>query len=84
VPPSRTGRPPPTCLGAALPKTRHEPCWAFAAEFLCPINELTDFLRDDFSNEAIEDAGESFGISPTAVRSHLVNSDILPVEALVA
>lgn len=57
---------------------------AFAAEFLCPIGELTEFLGDDFSNEAIEDAGEEFGISPLAVRSHLVNNDILPVEALAA
>ena len=55
---------------------------AFAAEFLCPINALLGFLHDDFSNEAIDDAGEEFGISPLAIRSHLVNNNILPHEAL--
>ena len=55
---------------------------AFAAEFLAPIDALLGFLDDDFSDEAVEDAGAEFGISSLAVRSHLVNNDILPLEAL--
>jgi hypothetical protein len=44
---------------------------AFAAEFLCPIESLDDFLSGDYSQERIEDAAEHFGISPLAVSSHL-------------
>jgi Zn-dependent peptidase ImmA (M78 family) len=51
---------------------------AFAAEFLCPIEALRAFLDDDVSNEAIEDAGEHFSVSPLAVRSHLALNGILP------
>jgi len=48
---------------------------AFAAEFLCPIQSLDDFLSGDYSQERIEDAAEYFGISPLAVSSHLVNNN---------
>ncbi|MCC2958311.1 hypothetical protein LK542_22100 [Massilia sp. IC2-477] len=50
---------------------------AFAAEFLCPINNLQEFLEDDFSDDAIEDAVEHFGISPDTVRSLLANNNLL-------
>ncbi|UVW30714.1 ImmA/IrrE family metallo-endopeptidase [Massilia sp. H6] len=50
---------------------------AFAAEFLCPINSLQAFLEDDFSDDAIEDAVEHFGISPDTVRSLLANNNLL-------
>jgi hypothetical protein len=46
---------------------------AFAAEFLCPIESLDDFLSGNYSQERIEDAAERFGISPLAVSSHLAN-----------
>lgn len=48
---------------------------AFAAEFLCPIQSLDDFLSRDYSQERIEDAAEYFGISPLAVSSHLANNN---------
>jgi hypothetical protein len=51
---------------------------AFAAEFLCPIDALRAFLGDNFSNEAIEEAGERFSVSPLAVRSHLALNGLLP------
>lgn len=48
---------------------------AFAAEFLCPIQSLDDFLSGNYSQERIEDAAEHFGISPLAVTSHLANNN---------
>ena len=46
---------------------------AFAAELLCPIESLDDFLSGDYTPERIEDAAERFGISPLAISSHLAN-----------
>lgn len=46
---------------------------AFAAEFLCPVDALVDFLDGDYSPEACDEAGEHFAVSPLAVRSHLAN-----------
>jgi hypothetical protein len=46
---------------------------AFAAEFLCPIDALVDFLDGDYSPEKSDEAGEHFGVSPIAVRSQLAN-----------
>src|SRR5207245_8077866 len=51
---------------------------AFAAEFLCPIDSLRSYLGDEFLPEAIEDAGEHFGISEMAVKSHLANHQLIP------
>ena len=51
---------------------------AFAAEFLCPIDRLKDFLGQDYSSDdAINEAGDYFGISPLAVRSHLANHGLI-------
>lgn len=51
---------------------------AFAAEFLCPIDALVEFLQDDYSSdEAINEAGEHFGISTLAVSSHLANNGLI-------
>ncbi|MEJ0036144.1 MAG: hypothetical protein WDO68_08675 [Gammaproteobacteria bacterium] len=57
---------------------------AFAGEFLCPIDSLTEFLQDDFSNDAIDEAAEYFRVSPRAVETQLVNHHILPSEILSA
>lgn len=51
---------------------------AFAAEFLCPIAALRDFLDDDFSESAIEDAVEHFQVSETTVKSLLTNNRLIP------
>lgn len=51
---------------------------AFAAEFLCPIESLRDYLGSEFSPEAFEDASEHFGISEMAVKSHLANHHLIP------
>jgi len=47
---------------------------AFAAELLCPIQSLDEFLSGDYTPERIEDAAERFGISPLAISSHLANN----------
>ena len=46
---------------------------AFAAEFLCPIESLTEFLNTDFSEDKIEDAAAHFAVSSWTILSHLVN-----------
>ena len=51
---------------------------AFAAEFLCPIAALQEYLEDDFSESAIEDATEHFQVSETTVKSLLVNNHLIP------
>jgi Zn-dependent peptidase ImmA (M78 family) len=52
---------------------------AFAVEFLCPIEELKAFLDGDFSSDdAIDGAGEYFGVSALAIRSHLANNGLTP------
>ncbi|MHB9098708.1 MAG: ImmA/IrrE family metallo-endopeptidase [Syntrophales bacterium] len=57
---------------------------AFAAEFLCPIETLQDFLRDDYSESAIEDAALHFQVSQRTIESLLVNNGVLlPPSCLV-
>lgn len=51
---------------------------AFAAEFLCPIESLRDYLGNEFLPEAFENAAEHFGISEMAVKSHLANNHLIP------
>jgi hypothetical protein len=48
---------------------------AYAAELLCPIEHLDEFLSGDYTQERIEDAAEHFGISPLAISSHLANNN---------
>jgi hypothetical protein len=50
---------------------------AFAAEFLCPIDSLVEFLGNDFSESAIEDASTHFNVSEKVVESLLVNNNYL-------
>lgn len=51
---------------------------AFAAEFLCPIDSLRSYLGDEFLPQDFEDAAEYFGISETAIKSHLANHYLIP------
>ena len=50
---------------------------AFAAEFLCPIDALQDFLQSDYCESAIEDATEHFQVSQTTVNSLLRNNGLI-------
>lgn len=51
---------------------------AFAAEFLCPIESLTEFLQEDFSEDRIEEATGYFAVSTRTILSHLVNHHRIP------
>lgn len=51
---------------------------AFAAEFLCPIDSLTNFLNGDFSTSAFEDAANEFQVSEDTIKSLLKNNGFLP------
>lgn len=53
---------------------------AFAAEFLCPIEALDEFLAGDYSPERCEDAAEYFDVAPITIRSHLANNHLIAVE----
>lgn len=55
---------------------------AFAIEFLCPITALLDFMDNDYSESAIEEASGRFNVSSLAIASHLVNNKIIPIAAV--
>jgi hypothetical protein len=55
---------------------------AFAAEFLCPINGLVNFLESDFSEEAIEDAAEHFNVSDQTITSLLANNHYIENQSI--
>jgi hypothetical protein len=47
-------------VSADLATARQKFQRAFAAEFLCPINSLVEYLSEDFSDTALEDAALRF------------------------
>ena len=51
---------------------------AFAAEFLCPIEHLANFLNGDFSESNVEDAAAEFNVSEQTVSLQLINNHALP------
>lgn len=51
---------------------------AFAAEFLCPMDILMEFLDGDISESAIEDAATEFKVSEQTVRAQLLNNREVP------
>jgi len=54
---------------------------AFAVEFLCPFESLKDKLAGAYSDEALDDAAEYFGVSFQAVRSLLANRGVISFES---
>ncbi len=50
---------------------------AFAAEFLCPLGGLLNYIEDDFSKDTLEDAAEHFQVSSLTVESILANNGYL-------
>lgn len=51
---------------------------AFAQEFLCPYDQLMDFIgKNEINDEKIEDAAHHFEVSPLLVTSVLVNKGIV-------
>ncbi len=56
---------------------------AFAQQFLCPINDLIEFLDTEKpDDEQIEEAASEFDVSPLLVRSTLVNHGLIGRETL--
>lgn len=55
---------------------------AFAAELLCPIEALRDVLKEDFSDEAQDDAAQIFNVSPRTVATLLANNGYIDREEL--
>lgn len=55
---------------------------AFAAEFLCPIQALEDFMSGDFTAGRLDQAAEHFSVSTTAVQAQLVNNRLFPAQFL--
>ena len=53
---------------------------AFAGEFLCPVDSLLCFLKDDFSDEKQQYAAEHFNVSSRTVATLLVNNGHLDIE----
>lgn len=47
---------------------------AFAAEFLCPVSSLVEFLDGDFSESAVEDAASYFTVSDRTIEALLINN----------
>ncbi len=52
---------------------------AFAAELLCPIQSLVEFLEGDYSESSLEDAAEHFEVSERTVESLLANNGYLEI-----
>ncbi|MDB9526834.1 hypothetical protein PN498_12615 [Oscillatoria sp. CS-180] len=50
---------------------------AFAAEFLCPLDGLLDYLDGDYSETALEDAAEYFSVSQQTVELILANNSLM-------
>jgi len=50
---------------------------AFAAEFLCPVQSVIDFLNGDYSSEHLEDAAAHYGVSSYVIERHLTNADLI-------
>jgi hypothetical protein len=50
---------------------------AFAAEFLCPLDNLQDHLNNDYSESAIEDASEYFEVSEQTIENILINNGLI-------
>lgn len=55
---------------------------AFAAEFLCPIENLTEYLEEDVSDSAIEDAAIEFEVSEQTVKAQLMSNRERPGSAM--
>jgi len=51
---------------------------AFAAELLCPIQEILKYCDGDYSDDILDEVASIFDVSPLVVKSQLRNKNILP------
>lgn len=74
--------PEPLHLATAQNTYRQKLQRAFAAELLCPIEALSELLAGDFSDDAIQGAADTFGVSPMTVTVQLLNNGMLQSDEL--
>ena len=56
---------------------------SFAQEFLCPIDDLREFLGSGaIGDDDVQDAADHFEVSPLTIKTTLVNKGDLPRDAL--
>jgi hypothetical protein len=56
---------------------------AFAGEFLCPVDNLLEFLDGQYDEDSIAAAAEHFSVNESVPRTHLFNKKILTDALLV-
>lgn len=50
---------------------------AFAAELLCPLEGIKEFLHEDFSDESIENAANHFSVSEQVITQQLQHNNVI-------
>jgi hypothetical protein len=68
--------PRPWFVSSDIPTERQKIQRAFAAEFLCPAEGALEQLNGDYSEPAVEQVAERFGVSPEIVANLIANREV--------
>ena len=63
-------------VSSDIPTVRQKIQRAFAAEFLCPAEGAMEQLCGDYSEPAVEQVAERFGVSPEIVENLIANQEV--------
>jgi hypothetical protein len=63
-------------VSSDIPTYRQKIQRAFAAEFLCPTEGALEQLNGDYSEPAVEQVAERFGVSPEIVENLIANQEV--------
>ena len=63
-------------VSSDIPTERQRIQRAFAAEFLCPVEGALEQLSGDYSEPAVEQVAERFGVSPEIVANLIANREV--------
>ena len=69
-------RPQPWFVSSDIPTERQKIQRAFAAEFLCPAEGALEQLSGDYSEPAVEQVAERFGVSTEIVENLIANQEL--------
>jgi hypothetical protein len=69
-------KPRPWFVSSDIPTERQKIQRAFAAEFLCPAEGALEQLGGDYSEPAVEQVAERFGVSPEIVENLIANQEV--------
>jgi hypothetical protein len=69
-------RPQPWFVSSDIPTERQKIQRAFAAEFLCPAEGAFEQLNGDYSEPAVEQVAERFGVSTEIVENLIANQEV--------